>query len=728
MYGADRRGGRITMKFFETVGKLTNSRTASFLKIELLLHLALIVIALIVFATLWNRGTPERTEPPVSAKAENKFSTTIKVVAAANDAPFAYRMKDGSMSGHNIELVNILANRMHVNVEIHLLPRTQALAAIKQKKADLMPGSDLREREIQGCDQTVPVYYDMMVLFGPPELTHVGQLHSKKIGVIKGCGSSSSIKDYSLTQNSIGYNNAAEIARAYSLHKIDCFLVHYNTGLEVLKIQPDKNTAGRFMLGNGNVCIGVAKNKTGLRDKLNKAILEMQQDGTLGALNDKWLTPFYGQMTLENFFRQYAWIALGFLLVIFTNFTILLAQSMHNLKIITKEKDDALKAQKSKTLFFSTVSHDIRTPLNAIIGFAELLDSGKMSPEDERKALLSIKTSGKTLLQLINDVLDLSKLEAGKMELNPEPTDLRDLISAVLNSFDAAVSSKPVELRLNVRENMPFMTIDPQRIRQILFNLIGNAVKFTSKGSITAAASFEPYAESSHEGDLTISVTDTGCGIAEKDQKSLAQAYVQIKQKTGEGTGLGLTICKHLTHNMNGEFSFVSAPGKGSTFSIRIPDVRATAPVRRQSLREVKKTQEAASREKLHLLIADDVAMNISVLKAMLRRIKVTNITTASNGLEALEKLKAAPENFDVVLTDMWMPEMDGTGLIKAIRSEKCWEKLPVYAVTADTEVRKTYSELGFTSILLKPLTIERLSELLDHEAEAVSEKLAKRR
>jgi len=388
----------------------------------------------------------------------------------------------------------------------------------------------------------------------------------------------------------------------------------------------------------------------------------------------------------------------------------------HYLIRIRKEKDRAIAAERSKSFFFSTVSHDIRTPLNAIIGFSELLKNG-IEDEDERQhALDAISSSGHTLLELVNDVLDLSKLEAGKTVFAPELTDFNRLASDMLHSFEVAVSGKGVKLEEDF-EAVPLLCVDPHRIRQILFNLIGNAVKFTDQGKITLSVSFRENADDKPEtGCLTLSVKDTGCGIAPEDQENVLKPFMQAKSgskaKAIQGTGLGLPICCQLAERMGGKLTLESVPGSGSTFTVTIPNVRfstekATAETPAE---QPEKTAEpvASSAKNQRVLIVDDVPVNVRVIQAMLRRLNISDIVTAGNGAEALEVLGKDP-SIDIVLTDMWMPVLDGEGLIREIRSREQWKDLSVYAVTADVETQKTYRDSGFTGILLKPVTIEQL-------------------
>lgn len=385
---------------------------------------------------------------------------------------------------------------------------------------------------------------------------------------------------------------------------------------------------------------------------------------------------------------------------------------------------------KAKSYFFSTVSHDIRTPLNAIVGFSEMLNAGMKTEEERAQATNAILVSSKTLLALINDVLDLSKLESGKMEISPEPTDCRLLLREIADAFRMSNSKPDVEVRCCVGE-MPLLMIDPQRLRQIMFNLVGNAMKFTKSGHVELRASFEDSKPSSGAGTFRLEVEDTGCGISEEDLRRIGSAYVQVGSKISRngGTGLGLAICKHLAVSMGGVLEVDSKLGHGSTFAVVIHNVKVVSAASgadggtkggaepKKSLTEEPHLASAGPKSKMprRLLIVDDSKMNLMVLKALLTHVGDFDVTTASDGQEALEVLEAPDvKPFDLVLTDMWMPRMDGMGLVKAIRSNSAHSSMCVIVVTADVEYQGKYEEMGFDGILLKPITTDRLVKTLE--------------
>ena len=376
---------------------------------------------------------------------------------------------------------------------------------------------------------------------------------------------------------------------------------------------------------------------------------------------------------------------------------------------ILKEKSDA------KSYFFSTVSHDIRTPLNAIIGFSELLKAGFKTDAERDQAMNAIIVSSKTLLGLINDVLDLSKLESGKMEVRPEPTDCASLMRDVTEAFRVSSNKPSVDIRCSLGR-MPLLMLDPQRIRQIVFNLFGNAVKFTEKGFVALRASFAQTPDS-NMGTFKIEVEDSGCGISDEDLERIGSAYVQVGSSLSRngGTGLGLAICKQLCAAMGGRLDVQSEVGKGSKFSVVVPNVKiAPAEAAVEKKEEVTKAVDPAPFSVRRILLVDDSRMNMLVLTAQLKHLGEFELEMATDGNAALKMLESPDTKpFDLVLTDMWMPNLDGEGLAKAIRGNKALSSMRVVVVTADVEFQAKFEEIGFDGILLKPVTADKLRAIL---------------
>ena len=382
-------------------------------------------------------------------------------------------------------------------------------------------------------------------------------------------------------------------------------------------------------------------------------------------------------------------------------------------------------AIKSRSYFFSTISHDIRTPLNAIIGYSEMMKMGFRSEAEREQAVESIFLSSKALLRLINGALDFSKLESGSLEIVPVHTAVSKLIGDIVESFKAVNKNRSLEIRCHA-EGLPALMVDPQHVGQMLFNLVSNALKFTKHGYVEVRATFNADA-GADSGSLRIEVADTGCGIAEADLKRIMSPYEKVSAKEARhgGTGLGLALCRQLAKAMGGELSVASALGKGSTFTVTMSGVKVsggmsgetvvpTPPLTHSPTPPLPNSPTPNSPTCRRILIVDDQKMNLMVLKAMLKKLGDFDIVMAENGQKALDALMApdaAP--FDMVLTDMWMPELDGEGLVKAIRANEKLRMLPVYVVTADVEMQKRYEGSGFSGMLLKPVTVAALGQVL---------------
>lgn len=368
------------------------------------------------------------------------------------------------------------------------------------------------------------------------------------------------------------------------------------------------------------------------------------------------------------------------------------------------ERDRVVEAEKTRSYFFSAVSHDIRTPLNAIIGFSELLQAGDVSPEDAKQALNMIVSSGKMLLQLVNDVLDLSKMDLGKLTFSLEPADVGELLREVVPAFQPMMTKNGQTFVLEIDE-MPRLMVDPLRFRQVMFNYVSNAVKYAGPCTIRISSTYE-------DGRFKLTVADNGRGVSPEKAKRLMQPFVQADIKNrAEGSGLGLAICKRLVELAHGKLSIDTAPGKGFAIHVEVPvDV---APEEQAGEKDNTAGALESSNLPKRVFVVDDSPVNRAVLKALLTRLGVKDIVLAEDGKAALEKLEADPA-FDLVLSDMWMPVMDGSELVKRIRADERLAHLKVCSITADVEARTTYRDQGFDMLLLKPVTIEKMADLFN--------------
>jgi PAS domain S-box-containing protein len=379
---------------------------------------------------------------------------------------------------------------------------------------------------------------------------------------------------------------------------------------------------------------------------------------------------------------------------------------------LEKAMQEAQAANRAKNMFLSTMSHEIRTPLNAIIGFSEALQDSHLQPGEEKDYLKSIYLSGSTLLSLVNNVLDLSKIEAETTEFVPVQTDVAALLEEVHSIFRGKANEKGLDLKFSYPMLLPLFLLDPARVKQILLNLVGNALKFTHQGSVRVRLEFEPANQKTCL--LTFSVSDTGIGVIEEFQKDIFQPFNRQQDliKKGqyyEGSGLGLSITKKLVEKMGGEIFFESRPGEGTTFTVRFPRISY------EYLTQIKESDHImvdglTINTGIRVLLVDDVEMNLKVLSIMLKKMNVEH-ALASSGKQALQEFEKG--DFDAVLTDLWMPEMSGEELAAAIRAMPKAEKVKIFAITADIEAERGFDLTHLDGILYKPVTREKLLKLL---------------
>ena len=380
---------------------------------------------------------------------------------------------------------------------------------------------------------------------------------------------------------------------------------------------------------------------------------------------------------------------------------------------------DAQRANRAKSAFLANMSHEIRSPINAILGMDEMIlrESGEREVLDYAE---DIESAGKTLLSIINDILDLSKIEEGKMEILPVQYDLSSLVNDLVNMTRRRAEDKGLRFVVQVDENTPHLLVgDEIRIRQCALNILTNAAKYTERGTVTLQIGYEKLNDEKIM--LKLSVSDTGIGMKQEDMDRLFAPFARIEEKRNrniEGTGLGMSITKQLLLMMGSSLEVQSVYGEGSTFAFAVEQpVAKWEPIGAFAGRYSAGAQRKAYRELFHapdarILVVDDTPVNLSVIRGLLKRTRM-QIDTAESGAEALRK--AEDTAYDVIFIDHMMPEMDGVETLHRLRALPGAKTVPCVALTANaiSGAREMYLELGFSDYLSKPVDGEKLEKLL---------------
>ena len=407
---------------------------------------------------------------------------------------------------------------------------------------------------------------------------------------------------------------------------------------------------------------------------------------------------------------------------------IFISYSVDNYKKDMEEKNEvAQEALEAKSNFLANMSHEIRTPMNAIYGMAELLEERDFGRE-EHEYIAVIKHSSENLLSIINEILDFSKVDSGKMVIEEDPYDFNEMLTDVVTIIEFRMRDKNIVMHLEIDSNIPKVLLgDETRVRQILINLLNNAVKFTNQGSVTLRIVWNYDANSFNTGigRLTIQVQDTGIGIAEENLPHLFTAFGQIdtkKNRNVEGTGLGLAICKSLADAMGGEITVSSKLKVGSIFTVTLPQkVYDSSP----SNFEIRQWEKAGREEvfrpdfiapKAKVLIVDDNKVNRQVAQELLKLFGI-EAALAESGQEAIDKVTKNLVSYDLIFMDHMMPYMDGVEATRKIRllNSNYARQVPIVALTANAikGVEQQFLDSGMNDYLPKPIRVEMLGEIL---------------
>ncbi|MBR6013253.1 MAG: response regulator [Selenomonadaceae bacterium] len=721
--------------------------------------LPMIVAGMFVSLYFYFSGT-FKSEPKVEIQAENKFSKTLHVVTDRDYDPYSYIGKNGEYLGLDVEMMNEIANRLQMNLDLKLLDWNEANKVFFKGDADIIMNmeSDFIIANPKMI-ATLPTTEKQYVVYGRNEITSVAELYGRRVASlhnIPGLGLDDEISYENSYEKIFGELKRGEIEFAV------CPIQVGNSFIERLGI---KDVHPSYAVTHVYGTLAMHPEDTMLRVKINAILIQMQREGRLTALHEKWITQRYENITVAEMVKNRPWLitlivfSFGLILLLVAyvvfeyknaqaretyteklqeNFATINAQQIQ-LKMQQQElidaKNNAEQSSKAKSSFLFNMSHDIRTPMNAIIGYVELSKNLSKSCKNCEKDcchdnipnkifdfLKKIDAASQHLLALINDVLEMGRIESGKMELVLSETNLVEIFTEIEDMFSKQMQTKNIEFTVDTSKiKNPYVMCDKPRFDRVLLNFLSNAYKFTPAGG-KVSVSISQIGEEPEKNFSTyeLRVKDSGIGMSEEFSKKIFEAFEREKTSTVsgiQGTGLGMSITKNIVDLMDGKIEIVTAPNKGTEFIVTLSFENFEAPPEKNSESENEGLQEVNFTQK-HILLVDDIDVNREIAKMLLEEFGFT-VDTAVDGKDAVEKFAAStPGDYDLILMDIQMPVMNGYEATKKIRELENPElaKIPIIAMTANAfaEDVKNAKEAGMNSHIAKPIDVKQLLRTIE--------------
>ena len=707
--------------------------------------------------------------PTVEVKAQNTFSKTLHVVTDIDYEPYSYVDKYGNYMGYDIEMINEIANRLQMNLDLKLTSWDSANKIFNAGNADVIMNME-SDLIVGNSDiiSTLPTTEKQYVIYGRSSISSVAELYGRRVASL---------------HRVPGLGLDDEISYIDSYEKIFAALKTGEYEFAICPIQVGNSFLEKYQLEDVHPSYAVTHvygsmvlhpEDTMLRVKINAVLIQMQQEGRLEALSRKWISQHYESMTFIEMIESRPWLASAiiisvlavFLLVVYVFFQYRNAQveRAHNLQLqenletinrqkeelkanqkelikkqselvlkqeeLVEAKERAEQSSKAKTTFLFNISHDIRTPMNAITGYVNLSKNmHKMCencprpkcpddiPNKMYDFLNKIDASSQHLLSLINDVLEMSRIENGKMELENAPNNIRKIFIDVRDMFATQMETKKINFEVDTSQiKNKFVICDANRLNRVLLNLISNAYKFTPSGGTISVKLNQKNDGAENFGDYEIRVKDTGIGMSEEFAQKVFEAFERERSSTVskiQGTGLGMAITKSIVDLMHGDIKVVTKLNHGTEFIIN---------VRYDLTDEIVDDDEEKDSAEINfdgkkLLLVEDIEVNREIAIMILEEVGF-KVDYAVNGKDAVEKYSASkPGDYDLILMDIQMPIMNGYDAAQAIRKleNPALAKIPIIAMTANafSEDVQAAKNAGMNAHIAKPLDVPKMMEVL---------------
>ena len=702
-----------------------NSTAKQTARLRLVLFLlTLLMLAVPVIFTFYKMGRFYPAPTVTVRPAVTDPQADALVFAADYDfEPYSYYDQNGNPSGLNIELATELANRMNRRIEIRMGDWPECKRLIKSSEADVLLGLEIFADESKTSTlKTIPVSHDEIRIYGKNALPDAGSLYGKKVGIAAG---SIIAKLFELNCQYTGYQTNTDILRAVENGEVDYGICHASVAAEIIA-REGFHLVPSVTLMESFPAFGIRETAPELLDPINLEIKKMSDDGTVARLYSKWLAEHVNNRSFKkvaednfSFYITYLVVAIfimfaaGYMLSILGYREENLRMALSYQKVLEEKTRQAEAASKAKSTFLFNMSHDIRTPMNAILGFNDIAIRNIDDREKALDALRKARFSSEHMLSIINDILDMSRIESGKMTLSREIIDVRQHFSSLEEMFRISMEQKNLRFVTENAVRTPYIYGDYLRITQVIANLLSNAMKFTKPGGTVIFRALETGPDADGAGIYEVHVIDNGIGMSEEFKSRLFQTFERESTPTisgVQGTGLGLSNARNLAELMGGSLTCSSTLGKGTefVFSFKAEPAEAPAPAPQTAT-------DSTSLAGRRILLVEDNELNREIAAELLRESGFV-IETAENGAEAVKLVSAsAPGYYSLILMDIQMPVMDGYEATRQIRAlgDPALRSVPIAAMTANAFAsdRAKALECGMNAHIAKPF---ELSEMLD--------------
>lgn len=675
--------------------------------------------------------------PEVDIQPDNCYEDTLRVVTDKDYRPYSFYDENGRFSGYDVELITLIANKLHMNLDLNFMTWEEGIAIATTGGADVLMtcGHSDSFDGVENLLKTEITSMDEFAVYSRKPVSNLSALHGKRIAIMTNGNVEPQMEKLSLLQYCTHYADNKSAMQALIDGEVDFAVMRQAVGTMILEDLDSRDINAYISAGHSYMCFCVDKNKPELAASINASIEDLILAGEYDKLCKKWLTTFVRPYTLKEVLEQNLWILILFFLLVGVGIFLIFRDKQREINNLRKEQDmqkrleEALSLAQSaniaKTTFLNNMSHDIRTPMNAIIGYTSLAISHIDDSDLVKNYLSKIKNSSGHLLSLINDVLDMSRIESGKINIEEKSEDLTDIIATLTDIVYADINSKQQNFAVDTADIADkFIMCDRLRLNQVLLNILSNAIKYTAPGGNISMRIAELSVSPSGYATYEFRIRDNGIGMDQDFQKAIFEPFTRAKSSTLsgiQGTGLGMAITKNLVDMMGGSIKVASELGKGTEI-VATFDFKLASQLEENKLdagavcREDRPESETFDLTGRKILLVEDNELNREIATVILEEYGC-NVTPAEDGNVAVRIMSEAREgDFDLVLMDVQMPTIDGYEATRRIRALGTGiSRIPIIAMTANAfeEDRRAALDAGMDDHIAKPIDIGNLKQVL---------------